>query len=96
MCVSALKSGGGGGHGSPAPPPGSVAYEVNETERKNGLRSKLSPRNASHFMNKLIRQKKVVRCHSGFVPPRQSSHGTNSLADTFRRKEFARVHIPPG
>ena len=33
------------------------------------------------------------RCHSGFVPPRQ---GTNSLADTFRRKDYANVHIPPG
>ena len=39
---------------------------------------------------------KAVRCHSGFVPPRQSSGGTNSLADTFRRKEYASVHIPPG
>ena len=28
--------------------------------------------------------------------PRQSSRGTNSLADTFRRKEYASVHIPPG
>ena len=38
----------------------------------------------------------AVRCHSGFVPPRQSSGGTNSLADTFRRKEYASVHIPLG
>ena len=37
----------------------------------------------------------VDRCHSGFVPPRQSSGGTNSLADTFRRKEYASVHIRP-
>ena len=37
----------------------------------------------------------TFRCHSGFVPPRKSSRGTNSLADTFRRKEYASVHIPP-
>ena len=37
----------------------------------------------------------VYHCHSGFVPPRECSRGTNPLADTFHRNISASVGVPP-
>ena len=37
----------------------------------------------------------TFRCHSGFVPPRRCSGGTNPLADAFRQKHLSdRANVP--